>query len=119
MKTSKLQPYIKEINEWRLQGFTLMKIVDLLYLEFGVECSTAAVWNFAYKNNLKNVNEQGKHADKLPVCNKCENYIEVGANYVRSRNSNVKVCKACLECIPPNVICSPIFCPKRKGGDKE
>ena len=114
--TSKLKGCESEIEELLRQGKTFQQITDYLFDNKGIEISTTAVFLFVRNNGLKSRVQKGRHDN--PVCFDCEHYQEFKTTYIAShavtgKRRDVRVCKACNECIPMNVVTSPEFCPKR------
>lgn len=108
----RFDPYKGKIAEMLDQGMTLGQISDFLSdLDFNTSESELSI--YIRSRGLRTKVTRGYHADKVPHCSGCENYIEIGTKYIRDRHTNVRVCKACLEVIPTNAKTSPVFCPKR------
>lgn len=115
MRKHRFEPYKQEIAEWLASGRTYKEIENLLFLEHEILTSESELCVYAKRNNLRNLIENGRHSSEIPQCKICENYMEVGVKHIVQKKNNIRVCKACLECIPQNVEYSPTWCSKRKG----
>lgn len=108
----RFDPYKDDIAQMLDEGQTLPKIADWL-ADRDVFTAEPELCIYIKNRGLRTKVTRGYHADKVPHCSGCANYIEVGTKYISDRKTNVRVCKACLEVIPTNAKTSPVFCPRR------
>ena len=114
LRPHRFDPYKDDIAEMLGQGKTLNQIADFL-ADKDFNSSEPELCKYINSRGLKTMITRGYHADKVPHCQGCANYLEIGTKYINTRTSNVRVCKACLEVIPQYTRTSPVFCPRREG----
>ena len=112
MRKHRLEPHIEEIKDFLAKGEPYRVIEDFLWEKYEINASESELSTFCRKRGLRNLIQSGRHSN--PVCNTCENYIEIGSKFRKC--NKIRVCKACLEEIGRNVPTSPEFCPKRRKG---
>lgn len=112
-RTHRCDPHIDKIVEFLSLGKTYRFIADYLSINYGICVAESELCVFCRNRNLKSRITHGLHKDKVPHCENCKYYAEIHTNHIVDRNTNVRVCTACMEVIPQRTVTSPEFCPER------
>lgn len=104
--------HAQEIADLLAEGKTYIAVEDYLFDKYGLNAPASELCVWCKAKGIRHLVTDGRHKDKVPHCANCENYVEIGTKHIYKKTP-IRVCKACLECIPNNVISSPIWCSKR------